>query len=105
MLGILVAVLISAMEPLNCENSSGISSVVAEILPEGKSINYEVGEQSPSGYIHSLFVPLPNNVMLYLEGWFFEDEKILHICHVEFFIEFDAEGDVIRVWHREQKEM
>ena len=104
----LMTILISAMEPLNCDGTDEVPSVVRKMLPQitagENTAVIEISEQTGDGYISSLFL-ITRNDRTYLEGWFYLEGESLIVCDIAQVRKIDNEGRMVFIWFVEQKDL
>jgi hypothetical protein len=104
----LMTILISAMEPLNCDGTDEVPSVVRKMLPQitagENTAVIEISEQTGDGYISSLFL-ITRNDRTYLEGWFYFEGESLIVCDIAQVRKIDNEGRMVFIWFVEQKDL
>ncbi len=108
MLEIVLTVLISAMEPLNCDGTDEVPTVIRRMLPQivsgENTAVIEISEQTGEGYISSLFL-ITHTDRIYLEGWFYLEGESLIICDIAQVKKIDNEGRMVFIWFSDQKEL
>lgn len=101
---LLSSILIIPVEPLGCDDEYETPPEIAKILKNEGGAVVEIREQSPTGYIESLFYNRSND-FIYLEGWFIQTANGgIAACEITEVRQIDKEGRVLFLWHRDQKE-